>query len=233
MEKSTSNPFQLSIRIDPNGFSLSVFEREDSLISTNRIDKPLNSMSLSELLSVIQNEINLNVSSTRIIIESELYVIIPIDLFFKEEASDFLFLEHKPAKTDSILFNKIPELKIVNVFAVPGIVLEAFNQLLPNTPIEHHISQIITENVKSNSDNCVYCSVRKKKFDVVVTNDGKLQLINSFTFETTEDLVYYLLNMYEKLGLYTEKCPVYLLNVDENPDRKKMLEKYLIVKTTN
>ena len=124
-------------------------------------------------------------------------------------------------------------MKIVNVFAVPGIVLEAFNQLLPNTPIEHHISQIITENVKSNSDNCVYCSVRKKKFDVVVTNDGKLQLINSFTFETTEDLVYYLLNIYEKLGLNTEKCPVYLLNVDENPDRKKMLEKYLIVKTTN
>ena len=229
MEKSTANSYQLSIRIDSDGFSLSVFDQSDSLLSTKRINVTLHTLSLPEFLTLINSETQLNFNKARIILESDSYVIIPLALFKVEEAADFLFLEHKPAQTDSILFNKIPELGIVNIFAVPGIVHEALSQLFPNTAIEQHISYFITENIKSKSEHTVYCWTRNKRLDIIVFKDAKLHLINSFTYQTSEDFAYFVLNVYDKLELDMHKYPLILLNDGEKPELREILEKYLTV----
>ena len=163
------------------------------------------------------------------VFESESYVIIPLALFKVEEAADFLLLEHKPNQTDSILFNKIPELGIVNIFSVPGIVHEAMSQLFPNTAIEQHISYFITENIKSKTEHSVYCWTRNKRLDIMVFKEAKLQLINSFTYQTSEDFAYFVLNVYDKLELDMHKCPLILLNAREKPELREILEKYLKV----
>ncbi len=229
MENSTANSYNLSIRIDSDGFSLSVFDQSDSLLTTKRINSALFTLTLPELLKLIDTETQINFNKVRIVTESELYVIIPVDLFNVEEAADFLFLEHKPAQTDSILFNKHPESGIVNVFAIPGLIHEALNQLFPNAAIEHHISHLIAENIKSNTGSCVYCLARNKRLDMVVVKESKLQLINSFSYQTTEDFAYFVLNVYEKLALDMHKCPVCLLNATDKPELGKILEKYLTV----
>jgi Protein of unknown function (DUF3822) len=229
MEKSTANSYQLSIRIDSDGFSLSVFDQSDSLLSTKRINVTLHTLSLPEFLTLINSETQLNFNKARIILESDSYVIIPLALFKVEEAADFLFLEHKSAQTDSILFNKIPELGIVNIFAVPGIVHEALSQLFPNTAIEQHISYFITENIKSKSEHTVYCWTRNKRLDIIVFKDAKLHLINSFTYQTSEDFAYFVLNVYDKLELDMHKYPLILLNDREKPELREILEKYLTV----
>ena len=233
MENSTANSNNLSIRIDSDGFSLSVFDQSDSLLTSKRISAPMFTASLSNLLRLIDTETQLNFNKVRIVTESELYVIIPVDLFNVEEAVDLLFLEHKPAQTDSILFNKHPESGIVNVFAIPGVIHEALNQLFPTAVIEHHISNLITENIKSMSGSCVYCFARNKRLDMVVVNKGKLLLINSFSYQTTDDFAYFVLNVYEKLKLDMHICPVCLLNAEEKPELVKILEKYLTVKKSN
>ena len=229
MENSTANSNNLSIRIDSDGFSLSVFDQSDSLLTTKRINATLSTLTLPELLKLIDTETQINFKTVRIITESELYVIIPGDLFKVEEAADFLFLEHKPDQTDSILFNKHPESGIVNVFAIPGLIHEALNQLFPNAAIEHHISHLIAENIKSNTGSCVYCLARNKRLDMVVVKESKLQLINSFTYQTPEDFAYFVLNVYEKLTLDMHKCPISILNAAEKPELGKILEKYLTV----
>ena len=229
MEKSTANSYELSIRIDSDGFSLSVFDQSDSLLSTKRIVETLHTLSLPELMTLINSETQLNFNKARIIFESESYVIIPLALFKVEEAADFLLLEHKPNQTDSILFNKIPELGIVNIFSVPGIVHEAMSQLFPNTAIEQHISYFITENIKSKTEHSVYCWTRNKRLDIMVFKEAKLQLINSFTYQTSEDFAYFVLNVYDKLELDMHKCPLILLNAREKPELREILEKYLKV----
>ncbi len=229
MEKSTANSYELSIRIDSDGFSLSVFDQSNSLLSTKRIVETLHTLSLPELMTLINSETQLNFNKARIIFESESYVIIPLALFKVEEAADFLLLEHKPNQTDSILFNKIPELGIVNIFSVPGIVHEAMSQLFPNTAIEQHISYFITENIKSKTEHSVYCWTRNKRLDIMVFKEAKLQLINSFTYQTSEDFAYFVLNVYDKLELDMHKCPLILLNAREKPELREILEKYLKV----
>lgn len=226
-ESTQKDTYSLAIRIDSDGFSLLVLDKTDSLLTTKRVDSSLFELPFTEILSLIQSEVQFNYNHVKITIESDQYVIIPLDIFRIEEAADFLFLEHKPAMTDSILFNKIQEQNIATVFTIPGKIHEALNLLFPDIEIEHHLRKFIADKIKSESG--VYCWSRNKKLDIVVMKDGKLQLINSFSYQTPEDFLYYLLNVYEKLSLDRFKFPLHLFNIKQKPEIKSLLEKYLTV----
>ena len=226
----TSNAsYSLSLLIDSEGFSLSVFDKSESMLTSKRVNAGLSDLSLEEVISLIEAETQLNFKNINISIESNTYVIIPMDLFRIEEAADFLFLEHKPSKTDSILFNKIPELGIVDVFSIPGKIHEAISQLFPAAEITHHLSRFISENVRFQPENCVYCYPRNKTVDIVVTKNSKLLLINSFSYQTPEDFLYFTLNVYEKLSMDIHNLPVYLFNPLKKSELETLLAKYLSV----
>jgi hypothetical protein len=228
-ETSQNVTNSLTIQIDPDGFSLSVFEKPDTLLTTKRVDSELSKLPFTEIVNLIQSEIQINYNQVKIVTESDQYVIIPLDIFRIEEATDFLFFEHKPAKTDSILFNKIPGQNMATVFAISGRIHEALNQLFPDTEIEHHVSRFITDKVKAQSGSCVYCWSRNKRLDIVAVKDGKFNLINSFSYQTPEDFLYFTLNVYEKLSLDSHKCPLHLFNTDQKPEIKPLLEKYITI----
>jgi hypothetical protein len=224
-----STSYSLSLRIDPDGFSLSVYDKSDTLLTAKKIEIQLSDLSAEQIVDLINTETQLNFENIRITIESDNYVIIPLELFNIEEAADYLFLEHKPAKTDSILFNKIPECGIVNVFVVSWKIHAALNHLFPNAEINHHLSQFISDEVKFKGESCVYCWIRSKMLDIIALKAGKLQLINSFSYQTPEDFLYFTLNVYEKLSIDMHKSPLFLYNVDKKLEIKTLLEKYLKV----
>lgn len=228
---TAANFYRLYLRMASDGFSLSVFDQANTLLSAKKVSAALYSLSLEELITLIETETTLNYQHIYIIVESELYTIIPDAIFRIDEATDFLQLEHKPTKTDSILFNKIPSMGIVNVFAIPGTLHNALTHLFPGEVIEHQISWFIADKVKIRNESCVYAWVRNKTFDVVAVKDGNLQLINSFSYLTPEDFSYFTLNIFDKLSLDIQECPVYLFNAGNKPELAKTLEKYALVKS--
>lgn len=232
-KQSDSNPenqYNLTIRFSSEGFSIFVYsDQSNSPLTTKRIDCEFTSHPFESVKDIIDSETRINYQQIRIVIESNNYVIIPVDFFKLEDVADLLFMEHKITKTDSILFNKIPQAGIVNVFAVPGIIHEAIAQLFPDAEIEHHLSQLITDNVNLSNENSSYCTVRSNFFDIVVIKNFKIHLINSFQYETNEDFLYFILNVYEKLRLETSKNPLFVYNIEQKTDLKLLLEKYLII----
>jgi len=226
-DKSTILTNYLIIEIDAEGISLSVFDKPNHLFSGKRIESDVYTIKRDELHNLLKVETDLNINKVDVIVESYQYCIIPTDIFKPEEAIDFLLFEHKPAPTDSILYNKIPEFGIVNVFAIPESVLDVVNQLFPQTAIEHHLSRFITENLLLQYENCLYCNARSKKFDAVVVKNGKLALINSFEYKTPEDFLYFVINIYDKLSLNQQKHPVYLQNNTNNQRIEQILKTYL------
>jgi hypothetical protein len=229
MENTPGNSYNLSIRISSDGFSLSVFDKENLLLSSKKINASLFTMSLDEVIQFIDNETQLNYSSVRFICETESYTFIPQDLFKPEYAADLLRLEHKPAKNESILFNNISTWEAVNTFAIPGTIHNAISLLFNNATIEHHLSWFIDEKVQRKSETCLYCWNRNAIFDVIVLSDGKLQLINSFKYRTPEDFTYFMLNIIDKLTLDLNKSTAHLFNFENKPELGIMLEKYITI----
>ena len=228
-EQKSDSANKLILQIDSEGFSLSVYDKPNHLLFGKRVDSDIFRLGKEELYRLLKEETGLNTSKTEIIVESYQYSIIPLDIFRLEEAADFLMFEHKPAPTDSILYNKIPEFGIVSVFAIPEAVLDTANQLFPETAIEHHLSRFITENLSLQHENCVYCNAGSKKFDAVVVKNGKTTLINSFEYKTPEDFLYFVINIYDKLSLNQQKHPVYLQNNTKNQSIEQILRTYLTI----
>lgn len=228
-EKNATSKNRLLIQIDAEGFSLSVYNKPDQLLSSKRTDCDVFKLSQDELFSLLQAESEINSGFVELVIESYQYCIIPDDIFRLEEATDLLLFEHKPAPADSILYNKIPEFGLVIVFAIPGSVFEVLSSLFPASAIENHVSSFISNHLSLREHDSVFCRTGKTKLDAVAVKDSRITLINSFDYKTPEDYLYFVLNMYEKLGLNQQKHPLYLLSSPDNMKMEQMLLNYLKV----
>jgi len=65
--------------------------------------------------------------------------------------------------------------------------------------------------------------------DIVAVKNSKIYLINSLQYDTNEDFLYFVLNVYEKLALEVTKTPLFVYNIEQKTDLKSLLEKYIVI----
>ena len=80
-----------------------------------------------------------------------------------------------------------------------------------------HNSLVIDIN-KNQAQATVYAYLQKDHFELVVAQNSKLILFNSFAYQTIEDVMYYVLFTYEQLGLSPETHSLVLLGAIEEGD---------------
>src|ERR1035437_6633416 len=207
-ESTNSSLYSLHIRICSAGFTFSVFDESNSILSIKKVTALIASLSLNDIIDIIKRETQLYYRNINLIYESDIYTIIPESIFMSENAGDLLYLQHKPETNDLILYNVIHNLGIVIAFAISGSVQKALSQIFPHTAIEHHLSFVLTDKIKQQNENGIYIWVRSKTLDVIAFKNSKLHLVNSFGYLTPEDFTYFTLNIFEQLSLDIEKCKV-------------------------
>ena len=229
-DSTISNQYSLFIRISSDGFSLSVVDGSDSLISTKIIPTILTSLSAEQITTLINKETQINYRNIHLIYESDIYTFVPAPVFRSNEAAEYLnFQQNKTTKNDIVLYNYLPVWDTVNVFAIPKVIQAALSQLFPNTIIEQHVSYFLSTKVKTQHENALFIWTRPKTMDIIAFKNGKLYLLNSYLYLTADDFTYHTLNIIDKLSIDTDKCKVGLFNAEKKPELKKTLEKYLEV----
>jgi hypothetical protein len=228
-DSTISNQYSLSIRIGSDGFSLSVVDESGTLLSTRKVSIPMSALPTEEIIQLITKETQLNYRNIHLVYESDVYLFVPAPIFRSNEAADYLNFQQKTSKNDIILFNYLPVWDTVNVFAIPKNLQTALNQLFPNTIIEQHLSYFLTTKIKTQHENAIFIWVRPKNMDIIAFKNGKLQLLNSYEYQTAEDFTYHTLNIIDQLSIDGEKCKVRLCNSEKKPELKRILDKYLSV----
>jgi len=74
----------------------------------------------------------------------------------------------------------------------------------------------------------MHVHINKNHFEIIVTNQGKLELYNTFNYKTKEDFIYYILFAAEQLSLNPETLIfefIGSINVDD--DLYKIAYKYI------
>lgn len=224
-----NNQYSLSIRFSSDGFSLLIYDELKRLLIAKKIPADLTSISYEDIIELLLEDVEtiLNIKKIRLIYESDTYAFVPASIFTTEHATDFLFFQDKLNKSDKISFNKLPNWGTVDVFAVPGVLIDAMAHLFPRLEIEHHLSWFLSEKIKSTGESCVQIWVRPKLMDVVVLTNGNIVLINSYDYSTPEDFTYFTLSIFQQLALNKEEYPVKLYNSDTCTELKQHLQKYL------
>ena len=233
MEDSTvsnqNNQYSLSIRFGSDGFSLLIYNEFKKLLTTKKVTAELVALNYEEIINLLLEDVEtiLNIKKVRLIYESDHYAFVPSAIFKADEAGSFLFFQEKLNKTDKVVYNKLPNWDVVNVFTVPNVVHEALTHLFPRLEPEHHLTWFLLEKIKLNDESCVQIWIRPKLMDVLVMNKGNIQLINSYDYQTTEDFTYFTLNIFQQLALNKEEYKTKLYNSENCPELKLQLQKFL------
>lgn len=211
--------YKLSIQADLNGFSFCVY---DFSKNTYLLLKHF-SFDVNENIEYFIKELN------RIIESEELFshtfrqvdflyftpnsTIIPQELLNEHDAKEYFLFQHKLEEYDELHIDSLSRLKSSVVHSIPSALTNIFLNKFANISYKNQYTVItnLAEDILIKNNLSQLCLIHKstKFFDIVVFQDKKLKLCNSFAYKTSNDLVYYTISTLRNLGISDSDTPVY------------------------
>jgi hypothetical protein len=146
-------------------------------------------------------------------------VFIPFSLYDSARNADALNLVHGDLHGDGmVLTEKIEEQKTYNVFRVRADMHEMVQAQFPNAEHSHQYSVLLKK--PGRKDNNLFVIFYARKIVVCLVKEGIPQLINTFNYQTAEDVSYSLLNICQQFNV-----PNIALTISGLLERKSALYK--------
>ena len=150
-------------------------------------------------------------SDVLVLHDNHLNTFVPTALFDETSLGSYLQYNTKVFPTDYFDFDSLTQNQMENIY-VPYVafnnyfldVFGSFNFQHINTGLVQHFLN------KSTNNNQIdfFVHVADTHFEVVLLQNKKLLLFNSYEYQTQEDFIYYLLFVFEQLQLDPQKQPV-------------------------
>ncbi|MEY3738672.1 MAG: hypothetical protein RL544_1450 [Bacteroidota bacterium] len=144
------------------------------------------------------NLLQKQVSAVQVFVNMAQAVIVPIEKFNTEAATDYLQLLFGPAIQASLKHEKIKNTpSLINCYRIPNLLLDVLNNRYPL----HQLAHVYTPNItglyaEAVSDKpMLKLQFYKNHFIASLFVSSTLQFIQSFSFTSTEDICYHLLHM--------------------------------------
>ncbi|MDC8004112.1 DUF3822 family protein [Aureisphaera galaxeae] len=140
----------------------------------------------------------------QLIYSTPTYCTVPQTLFDENKASEYLKFNTKILSNDYIAHDTLKSQGIVVVYVpfmnINNYIFERYGGF----EYYHSISVLLSDFLnteKHNSEEKVYLHVKSNEFDCIVIRQGELQLCNTYSYQTPEDFIYYVLFCLEQLKL--------------------------------
>ena len=201
---------KLSIQFNLDGFSFSVY----NIISKKEVyfheyEFKNSQVTPENLLLKIKDIFNTDTqlqndfSSVIVIHQNNLSVLVPNRYFNKKELASYLNFNIKKLTIDYIAFDHLEGLESKNIY-IPYVNIN--NYLFQNFgefDYKHHSTVLIEKllNSTNNIEKTMFVNVSKTSLDIVVLENNQLILFNTFSYNTKEDFIYYILFVAEQLNL--------------------------------
>ena len=205
----------LSIQLSLDGFSFCVYNSVQNEIGAFAVYEfestaatPFNHLELVE--QVFEKELLLQVKYENVIVIhcNNLVTQVPKPFFNKNNLANYLQNTVKILENDFITFDEMSNSEIVNVY-IPYVNINNFLLDKYGTFEYKHSSTILIELILNSFKNAegdfCFINVSNNSFEIVVLKNKSFELFNSFTFNTKEDFIYYILFTVEQLKLNPEE----------------------------
>lgn len=138
--------------------------------------------------------------------------LIPEKHFHIDMTKEFASLVHGDLQKSVVLSEKIQGWGSYNLFRIPVDMHAFFQQRFKNAKYWHYYSIWLECRYKAPSGNpdSVNVIFYPNKILVAVIADNELKLVQSYVYDTADDVSYYLLSMYEHFNLSQDKTPLYI-----------------------
>jgi hypothetical protein len=232
-----TNNKRLSIQISLNGLSFCILEIESQTVTQlyhthfNERVTPVTLLDIIKNLFKVEVVLQKNFQSVQVIHSNDLSTNIPKELFNENHIADYLKFNSKILKSDFIAFDCVDINDSICVY-VPYVNINNFIYEQFGSFTYSHISTILINQIlkaeKNSKSTSVYLHIYEGCFQIIVSDNGNLELYNSFEFQSKEDFIYYTLFTLEQLHLDPETLKIKLLgSIEEHDELYTILYKYI------
>ena len=227
-----SNTFDISLSENYN-LTIQIGLKKISYCIINSINNSLEYLSSfnteDNLIDIINNETFLksNFKTSLIIFDNFPSTLVPEKLFDKKRAKEIL--EFTCDAYDIIKSDFISKNNGYVIYSIPKVINDISFTFFPHA--KHKAKQTIlidyyTSCIKK--EDSAFLHLSANNFNFTIFKDNKLIFHNAFTFETKEDILYFILFTFEQLKLNTETIQLYLYGEINNDDENyKILYEYI------
>ena len=146
---------------------------------------------------------------------------VPVALFSEDFLGSYLQFSNQVFESEQFAYDDLRNYEMKNVY-VPfsganDVLIENFGEF----EFKHSSTTLVSgllDTSKNIEERQVFAIINTDHFDLVIVQNQKLLLYNSFEFRTTEDFLYYLLFAAEQLGLNPEQFKLTLLGSVKQDD---------------
>lgn len=228
---------KLAIQVSLNGLSFCCFDTisgKPTVVKSINFDTFLKSSKTEDLFEPVYKnnpELLQSYDEVKIIHSNLLSTFVPKALFDEEFIGSYLQYNSKVFETDFFTFDTIEKYEMNNVY-IPYVNMNNFFIDKYITFDYHHANSILVSKLldlsKNNDERKMFVHVTENHFEIIVVQNQKLELFNSFEYKTAEDFIYYILFTAEQLQLNPEHFKLELLgSIDETDAFYQIAYKYI------
>ncbi|MDD2386917.1 MAG: DUF3822 family protein [Bacteroidales bacterium] len=218
-DKDTENikPFDLSlsILISKGGFSYVLYNKEQKRFSALVSQTCSNPDNIgTEFKEFVLNE-KLNISNyqkVNIVVADHRATIIPEALFQSDKVNEIYNLNFFPDAERIVKYSRLDKSGNYLIYSVSKDIIKVLDELFTEYnlfPQSHSfIESHFTDNKLSDKplDEKVYVQVFCDFCDILVLKDSVVKFYNTYTYKTNNDLLYYMINIFDQLKLSQENA---------------------------
>ncbi|WP_293894216.1 DUF3822 family protein [Flavobacterium sp.] len=232
---------KLAIQVSLNGLSFATFDtltNKATMLKKVALGKVNLTTKVEDLFAeAFQKHQELTASYDEVVIihSNNLSTFVPTALFDEEYLGSYLQFNTKVFETDFFAYDELGNYEMNNVY-IPYVNLNNYFIDQFGTFDYKHANTVLVKKLLDVSKNTeepkMFVHISDTHFEIVVIQNQKLQLYNSFEYKTPEDFLYYILFTAEQLHLNPESFKLDLLGkIAEGDVLYNMAYKY--VRNTN
>ena len=151
-------------------------------------------------------------------------VLIPFPMYRREKNQTIMNMMFGDVDgADMILTDVVTGQSMYNCYRLPAATLEMIKNQFPNASMAHQYSLLLKNSAEE--DERLSVIFYSKKIVVNLIKEGKHQLVNSYMYNTPQDVAYTLLNICSQFGIKKNRLEVSGL-IEENSPLYKEIYKY-------
>ena len=233
--KDHSIQYHLSLQVDTDGLSYCILDTKrkhyivfqkyvfgksgDMIAFLNKVENCL------EEDSILKSSFN----SSSFIYLTQTSTLVPNVFVDELNLRDYFEFNHPLEELDEMHYNIIPEINASNVFALPTYLANLLYDKFKGLKFYHQATPFIKSVLKDfRHSSSVHLNLNTGFFDIVIKQENKLRLYNTFLYQNETDLLYYVLFTINQLNLNPATIPLTICG--EMSDRVSLqgsLSKYI------
>ncbi len=226
----------LSIQVSLNGLSFCATDTDQQITAIEHDNFGIQltpEQVLDKIKYLFDNNLKLkgNFETVEVIYQNDLYTLVPKPLFDQNMLKEYLHYTIKVLQNDFITYDELDQHEIVTVY-IPYTNINNFFFDTFGSFTYKHASTILVSSLLSREKNSestsVFAHMNANSFDLIIIEKGKLIMGNTFTYETEEDFLYYLMFATEQVKLNPEEFSlVFLGSVTKESECYKIANTYI------